>query len=74
MREERTVDLIKNFAASVGGESIIHNYTRLGLLEVMKQSLGGDLTKIPKGDCVATFSRKSIFAMKKEVEEVTGPG
>ena len=70
--EERTVDLIKSLAASVGDECIVHNYTRLGPLEVMKQSLGGDLTKIQKGDCVATFSRKSIFAMKKEIEKVTG--
>lgn len=70
--EERTVDLIKNLAASVGEECIVHNYTRLGPLEVMKQSLGGDLTKIQKGDCVATFSRRSIFAMKKEIEKVTG--
>ncbi|KAG0131033.1 P-loop containing nucleoside triphosphate hydrolase protein [Tuber indicum] len=70
--EERTVDLIKSLAANVGDECIVHNYKRLGPLEVMKESLGGDLTKIQKGDCVVTFSRKSIFAMKKEIERVTG--
>ncbi|CUS07738.1 unnamed protein product [Tuber aestivum] len=70
--EERTVDLIKNLAASVGDKCIVHNYKRLGPLEVMKNSFGGDLTKIQKGDCVVTFSRKSIFAMKKEIERVTG--
>ncbi|PWW72245.1 hypothetical protein C7212DRAFT_302558 [Tuber magnatum] len=69
--EERTVDLIKRLAASVGDECIVHKYTRLGPLEVMKKSLGGDLTRIQKGDCVVTFSRKSIFAMKKEIERVT---
>ncbi|RPB00989.1 hypothetical protein L873DRAFT_1678304 [Choiromyces venosus 120613-1] len=70
--EERTVDLIKSLAASVGDECIVHNYTRLGPLEVMKESLGGDLNKIQNGDCVVTFSRKSIFAMKKDIEKVTG--
>ena len=70
--EERTVKLIERLAASVGDKLTIHRYTRLGPLDVEKESLGGDLTRIEKGDCVVTFSRRNIFAMKKEIEEKTG--
>jgi len=70
--EERTVDLIRRLAASVGDKLIIHRYTRLGPLEVETESLDGDLTKVQKGDCVVTFSRRNIFAMKRSIEEKTG--
>jgi ATP-dependent RNA helicase SUPV3L1/SUV3 len=70
--EERTVDLIKNLAASVGDVVKVHEYTRLGPLETMKQSLRGDLGKIEKGDCIVTFSRANIFAMKRLIEEKRG--
>ncbi|KAF8252184.1 P-loop containing nucleoside triphosphate hydrolase protein [Wilcoxina mikolae CBS 423.85] len=70
--EERTVDLIRRLAASVGDKLVIHRYTRLGPLEVEPESLDGDLTKIQKGDCVVTFSRRNIFAMKRSIEEKTG--
>jgi ATP-dependent RNA helicase SUPV3L1/SUV3 len=70
--EERTVEVIKKLAASVGDKLIIHRYTRLGPLEVEKTSLDGDLKKIQKGDCVVTFSRRNIFALKRSIEETTG--
>ena len=44
--EERTVDLIKRLAAVLGDKLIIHNYKRLGPLEVAPQSLKGDLKQI----------------------------
>lgn len=70
--EERTVDLIKRLAAALGDELIIHNYKRLGPLEVQAESLQGDLKKIEKGDCIVTFSRRNIFALKRSIEEQTG--
>ncbi|OBZ75463.1 ATP-dependent RNA helicase suv3, mitochondrial [Grifola frondosa] len=36
------------------------------------ESLRGDLSLIQKGDCVVTFSRKSIFGLKSRIEERTG--
>ena len=32
----------------------------------------GDLGKVKKGDCIVTFKRSSIFAIKKEVERTYG--
>ena len=70
--EERTVDLIKKLAASVGDVVKVRQYNRLGPLEMMESSFGGDLEKIEKGDCVVTFSRRNIFAMKREIETKRG--
>jgi len=70
--EERTVEIIKKLAASVGDKLTIHRYKRLGPLEVEATSLNGDLKKIQKGDCVVTFSRRNIFALKRSIEERTG--
>ncbi|KAI5786719.1 P-loop containing nucleoside triphosphate hydrolase protein [Pyronema domesticum] len=70
--EERTVEIIQKLAASVGEELIIHRYNRLGPLEVEPKSLAGDLKQIEKGDCVVTFSRRNIFAMKRMIEQQTG--
>ncbi|KAI5855783.1 P-loop containing nucleoside triphosphate hydrolase protein [Tricharina praecox] len=70
--EERTVEIIKRLAASVGDKLTIHRYKRLGPLEVEATSLDGDLKKIQRGDCVVTFSRRNIFALKRSIEEQTG--
>lgn len=70
--EERTVELIQNLAATMGDKLVIRHYKRLGPLEVMPKSLGGDLHKLERGDCIVTFSRKNIFAMQREIEAVTG--
>lgn len=70
--EERVVDLITKLAASVGDELIVHRYKRLGPLEVLPKSLEGNLKRVEKGDCVVTFSRRNIFALKRTIEEKTG--
>lgn len=70
--EERTVDLIENLAALTGDRLIINKYERLGPLQTADVSLEGDWNKIEKGDCVVTFSRKDIFAIKKTIEQTTG--
>ncbi|KAK6332395.1 RNA helicase [Orbilia brochopaga] len=70
--EERAVDMIKKLADLCGEPLVIHRYQRLGKLEVMKQSLNGDLKNIQKGDCVVGFSRKNIHALKSAVQHHTG--
>ncbi|KAK6499778.1 RNA helicase [Arthrobotrys musiformis] len=70
--EERAVGIVEKLARLCGDELVIHRYQRLGKLEVMKESLNGDFTKIEKGDCVVGFARKDIHSLKKFIEHVTG--
>ncbi|KAK0447476.1 uncharacterized protein EV420DRAFT_1647802 [Desarmillaria tabescens] len=49
---------------------VVNRYERLTPLEVEKESLKGDLSKVRKGDCIVTFSRRSIFQMKRDVERL----
>jgi ATP-dependent RNA helicase SUPV3L1/SUV3 len=35
---------------------------------VAEKSLEGDWSKVEKGDCIVTFSRNNIFAIKKQIE------
>jgi ATP-dependent RNA helicase SUPV3L1/SUV3 len=46
----------------------IHRYERLTPLRVAEESLGGDISKVETGDCVVTFSRNNIFAVKQQIE------
>jgi len=70
--EESVVDLIKAMAAELGDECVVKRYQRLSPLALAAESLGGNLSKIRKGDCLVTFSRNNIFAFKRTVEEKTG--
>ena len=70
--EESVVDLIQSIAKDLGDDCEVRRYERLSPLAIAKESLGGDIGKIRKGDCLVTFSRNNIFAMKKLVETTTG--
>ena len=70
--EEAAVPLVEQMLRDTGDEFIVNRYNRLTPLIVAEESLGGDLKKIQKGDCVVTFSRSSIFALKKQVEAQSG--
>lgn len=70
--EESVVDLVQKIAAELGDECVVKRYQRLSPLVVADTSLGGDLSRIRKGDCLVTFSRSNIFAFKRAVEEKTG--
>ncbi|GAA5980898.1 hypothetical protein JCM10908_003909 [Rhodotorula pacifica] len=70
--EESVVELVQKIAAELGDECIVKRYQRLSPLVVAEASLGGDLSRIRKGDCLVTFSRSNIFAFKRAVEEKTG--
>ena len=70
--EETAIPLVEKLLKDTGDELIIRRYKRLTPLVAESQSLGGDLTKVRKGDCIVTFSRTSIFGIKRLVEERTG--
>lgn len=70
--EETAVPLVEKLLKDTGDELIVRRYERLSPLVIENESLGGDLTKVRKGDCIVTFSRSSIFGIKRQVEEKTG--
>ncbi|PWN53247.1 P-loop containing nucleoside triphosphate hydrolase protein [Violaceomyces palustris] len=70
--EASTVPLIKRMAEACGDVVHVHEYKRLTPLTVASESLKGDLSSVRRGDCVVAFSRNSIFALKKEIEQKTG--
>ena len=70
--EETAVPLIEKLLKDTGDELVVRRYERLTPLVVENESLGGDLTKVRKGDCIVTFSRSSIFGVKQLVEMKTG--
>lgn len=70
--EERTVDLVKSICASIGDKCVVHRYDRLTPLQTAPKSIGKTLTNLEKGDCIVSFSRVSIHALKAAVERRTG--
>ncbi|RAL13025.1 ATP-dependent RNA helicase SUV3 [Aspergillus homomorphus CBS 101889] len=70
--ETRAVPLIRDLAALTGDKLEIHRYERLNPLRVAKRSLRGDLRNLQKGDCIVSFSRVGIHALKAEIEKTTG--
>ncbi|KKA17812.1 Mitochondrial ATP-dependent RNA helicase Suv3 [Rasamsonia emersonii CBS 393.64] len=70
--ETRAVPLIRELVALTGDTLEIHRYDRLNPLKVMSRSLRGDLRNLQKGDCLVSFSRLGIHALKNEIEKATG--
>ncbi|PYH49639.1 ATP-dependent RNA helicase SUV3 [Aspergillus saccharolyticus JOP 1030-1] len=70
--ELRVVPLIRELAALCGDKLEVHRYERLNELKVATKSLRGDLNNLQKGDCVVSFSRVGIHALKAEIEKTTG--
>ena len=70
--EETAIPVVEKILETTGDELIIRRYERLTPLVVEDRSLEGDLKKVRKGDCIVTFSRSSIFGIKRLVEEMTG--
>jgi ATP-dependent RNA helicase SUPV3L1/SUV3 len=70
--ETRTVPLIRELVALTGDALEIHRYERLNPLHVMSKSLQGDLRNLQQGDCLVSFSRLGIHALKSDIEKVTG--
>ncbi|EAU81797.1 ATP-dependent RNA helicase suv3 [Coprinopsis cinerea okayama7 len=70
--EETAVPIVEALLKDTGDELIVKRYERLTPLKVEEESLGGDYSKVQKGDCIVVFNRKGIFAVKKKVEALTG--
>ncbi|KAJ2998029.1 ATP-dependent RNA helicase supv3l1, mitochondrial [Globomyces sp. JEL0801] len=70
--EESAVPLIKRLCESTEEELEIKKYKRLTGLAVDKQHLNNNIKNVQPGDCIMGFSRKSVFALKQEIEEETG--
>lgn len=70
--EERTVSLIENLCATIGDECIVHRYERLSPLKTMSTALEGKYSRLEKGDAIVAFSRLSLHALKRQVEQETG--
>lgn len=69
--EETAVEVVKDLVKETGDELIVNRYQRLTPLRVAKQSLGGNLKRVERGDCVVAFSRSGIFALKRKIEGAT---
>jgi ATP-dependent RNA helicase SUPV3L1/SUV3 len=70
--EETAIPIIQALVKETGDELIIKRYNRLTPLIIQDQTLEGDLSRVQKGDCIVTFTRSGIFALKRQVEELTG--
>ncbi len=70
--DETTVDLLTTLISSLGDTLTIHRYDRLTPLTVAEESLENDFNNVRPGDCIVTFSRSNIFAVKKLIEETAG--
>lgn len=70
--DETTLNLLSSLIPSLGDTITIHRYDRLTPLKVAEESMDNDWNKVEKGDCVVTFSRSNIFAVKKMIESVAG--
>lgn len=70
--EETAIPIVQALLKETGDELVINRYTRLTPLVLQEQTLGGDFGRVQKGDCIVTFSRSKIFALKQKVEERTG--
>ncbi|XP_065882901.1 ATP-dependent RNA helicase SUPV3L1, mitochondrial-like isoform X2 [Dysidea avara] len=66
------VDVVKKIVTSIGEEIEVKYYDRLLPLVTLKDSLGGEFSKLRPGDCLVAFSRNNIFQLKALVEQYTG--
>lgn len=70
--DETTVELLHSLLEPLGDKVTVHRYDRLTPLKVADKSLENDWNNVQPGDCVVTFSRSNIFAVKKQIESVAG--
>ncbi|KAI8816317.1 P-loop containing nucleoside triphosphate hydrolase protein [Fimicolochytrium jonesii] len=69
--EPTAVPLIMAMTEDTGDIVEVKEYERLTPLKVSAHSLNSDLTSLRRGDCIATFSRQNIFALKRQIEQKT---
>lgn len=70
--EPAVLPLIKRLCNDMGDDLTVVNYERLSPVKIAPTSLDGNLMKLRKGDCLVSFSRKSIYSLKEIVERRCG--
>lgn len=70
--EERAVPLIRELCGLTGDKVHVHEYERLTPLRVADRSLGSDLNRLEKGDCIVSFSVLGIHSLRRQIENKTG--
>lgn len=69
--DETMLQLLTDLIPTLGDTMEVHRYDRLTPLSVADKSLGSNFENVKAGDCVVTFSRNSIYAVKKQIETLT---
>lgn len=71
--DETTEKLLEEMIAGFKGDTLtVHKYERLTPLRVADEGLHSDMKKVQAGDCVVTFSRSNVFALKNQIERQLG--
>lgn len=71
--DETTEKLLHEMIAGFKGDTLtVHKYNRLTPLKIADKSLHSDMKKVQAGDCVVTFSRSNVFALKNQIERQLG--
>ncbi|KAJ3075735.1 RNA helicase [Podochytrium sp. JEL0797] len=69
--EATVIPLIQRLCETTGDSIEINTYDRLTPLAVEPKGFHNSFSNIQKGDCVVSFSRKSIFALRKQIESLS---
>jgi len=71
------IDIVKKICGMCGDDFELHRYERFSDLKVLDDSLAksptskGSYENVQPGDCVVAFSKRDIFAIKREIETNT---
>ncbi len=66
--DERALKLIANLLEDTGDELNIQEYQRLSSLHVENKTIR-EFTDFQPGDCIVTFSRKTVFQIKNAINK-----
>eukprot|EP00899_Mesostigma_viride_P021896 jgi/Mesvir1/29708/Mv00941-RA.1 len=62
-------DMLRRLCQETGDELEVRRYERLQPLELSRRAVG-KYSNVRPGDCVVAFSRKDIYSIKKELEQL----
>ncbi|ODV62728.1 ATP-dependent RNA helicase SUV3 [Ascoidea rubescens DSM 1968] len=69
--EETASDIVRNLAELSGEPVFETRYKRLGKLRIENKPLSSQLNALQRGDCIVSFSKKSILSYKSKIEKET---
>lgn len=65
------VHVVEALCKITGDEFEVKRYERMTSITVMKESIKEDFSDVQEGDAIVAFSRKNIYAIKKQIERST---